>query len=462
MKLFRRFRRSAEPLDPAFGQLLGDLSGPVARISAEGVVATLDGSWRVEWGVLAGPEWKRAAEQVAVRQGRVDDAPVYETWMRVAGGDIIQRVGVLNNGSGRALCFEFENASPNAVVVAVAGRGIEQADADLSGVRLDGVCWIRPGVDAGAVVVDPDIWPAVETNPTAATARGEGDAAMLIPLPHRQTLSVMVTIDGDGTMRPSTPSEIAAGWRAVTANALELDVPDVQLDAAWRRVVGDLILAAGSSDPIVAGEAAWWLDLAGLPAEADRARANVLDAADRGDLDAEAAVVALRALASRELRQGEPSGLAQIAGPLAAISGARLDQATARLVARALQTDAPDAAADAAALVDELALDDRATVTPVAAGAERVLGHLFRDADLAGRLEMLPDVPAAWFGQSIDVRGMVTGLGTLSFSVRWHGERPAVLWERIGGPDDALLTCPGLDPSWSTSERAGEALLAAP
>lgn len=462
MGLLDRFRRRPAPLDPSFGQLIGDLAGPVARISSCGAVATLDRSWQIEWGVLAGPDWKQAANEAAVRQGRVDDAPVYETWMRVPGGDVIQRVGVLNDGQGRALLIEYENASPNAVVVATVGRGAGPIAAELSGVRVDGVCWIRPSVDAGAVVVSDDIWTAVEAGPTDASAAGEGDTAMLVPVPHRQSVSLTVTIDGDGRMRPASPTDIAAGWRAVTATALSVDVPDVDLAAAWRRVVGDLVLAAGSDDPIVAGEAAWWLDLAGLPGEADRARERLLDAADRGRLDSDGAVVALRALASRHLRHGGSSALPETAGPLARVAGDALDRTTADLVARALAGAAPDAAADAAALASRLPERSRPMQTPVAAGAERVLGHLFRDADLNDRIEMLPAVPEVWFGQPIDVRGMVTGLGTLSFSVRWHGDRPAVLWERTGGPDEAELICPGLDPSWSSRARSGEALLAAP
>jgi hypothetical protein len=57
--------------------------------------------------------------------------------------------------------------------------------------------------------------------------------------------------------------------------------------------------------------------------------------------------------------------------------------------------------------------------------------------------------------------------------VRWHGERPAVLWDVEPHNNDRLadlvagqvpfrLSVPGLDPAWSTSERRGEALLAAP
>ena len=285
---------------------------------------------------------------------------------------------------------------------------------------------------------------------------------MLIPVPHRQSVRLLLGVEGGLPTRPTTPEDIAAGWRAITDGALTVEVPDVDLVAAWRRVVGDLVLAAGDGDPIVAGEAAWWLDLAGLEAEADRARAQVLNAADRGRLDADGAVVALRALASKGLRHGNASALAETAGPLVRMAGSSLDATTARLVADALADRAPRAAADARRVAESASAPERTTTSPVAAGAERVLGHLFRDADLAGRIEMLPAVPETWFGQSIDVRGMVTGLGTLSFSVRWHGERPAVLWERIGGPDDAELTCPGLDPTWSSTERSGETLLATP
>ena len=48
--------------------------------------------------------------------------------------------------------------------------------------------------------------------------------------------------------------------------------------------------------------------------------------------------------------------------------------------------------------------------------------------------------------------------GRLSYALRWHGDRPALLWqcERPG----VTLTVPGLDPSFSTAEQSGEALLA--
>ena len=70
---------------------------------------------------------------------------------------------------------------------------------------------------------------------------------------------------------------------------------------------------------------------------------------------------------------------------------------------------------------------------------------------------MLDDWPREWIGQPIDVRDAPTRRGPVSCSVRWHGERPALLWE---GPADTTFTAPGLDPAWSSREARGEALLA--
>lgn len=75
---------------------------------------------------------------------------------------------------------------------------------------------------------------------------------------------------------------------------------------------------------------------------------------------------------------------------------------------------------------------------------------------------LLPTFPAAWAGQAVEAHELPTRLGTVGFAVRWHGERPALLWE-VGNPpaDRPLrLVAPGLDPDWTTTDPSGEALLA--
>ncbi|MEA3077108.1 MAG: hypothetical protein QOF60_2016 [Actinomycetota bacterium] len=87
---------------------------------------------------------------------------------------------------------------------------------------------------------------------------------------------------------------------------------------------------------------------------------------------------------------------------------------------------------------------------------------LVREVGASG-LALCSMLPAEWQGQNLEVHDAPTHHGLLSFAVRWHGDRPALLWDlrlREGAPP-VTLTAPGLDPSWSTTEAKGETLLAA-
>lgn len=104
---------------------------------------------------------------------------------------------------------------------------------------------------------------------------------------------------------------------------------------------------------------------------------------------------------------------------------------------------------------------------PLAAAAVVELVRAFALRVRGAEIALLPVVPESWFGHSIDVRDVPTPHGRVSYSVRWHGERPALLWELEPhdppGPDETVtITVPGLDPTFSTGERRGETLLAAP
>ena len=76
--------------------------------------------------------------------------------------------------------------------------------------------------------------------------------------------------------------------------------------------------------------------------------------------------------------------------------------------------------------------------------------------------ELLPSgIPSRWLGDNFEVHGIPTGpRSSVSFAVRWHGERPAALWEQQG--DVRRLSAPSIDSEWSTDDRSGEVLWAAP
>jgi len=84
---------------------------------------------------------------------------------------------------------------------------------------------------------------------------------------------------------------------------------------------------------------------------------------------------------------------------------------------------------------------------------------LLADETEPGVVTVLRELPPAWRGQPVDARGVPTRAGRLSYAVRWHGSRPAFLWE---APSGVRVRAPGLDPSWASTDPAGEALLAEP
>jgi hypothetical protein len=96
------------------------------------------------------------------------------------------------------------------------------------------------------------------------------------------------------------------------------------------------------------------------------------------------------------------------------------------------------------------------------AGAE--LLSFVRDllvCDVAGGVALASLVPDGWYGRAWEVHDAPTAAGGVSYAVRWHGDRAALLWEVTPHPGigKIRLTAPGIDPSWSTDERHGEALL---
>jgi hypothetical protein len=91
--------------------------------------------------------------------------------------------------------------------------------------------------------------------------------------------------------------------------------------------------------------------------------------------------------------------------------------------------------------------------------ARRLL--VLRDALVAsdtGGLTIAPRWPDEWLGHGVEVHHAPTRWGRLSYAVRWHGARPALLWEHDAG--DGVVLRSGLDPAWSTTAARGEALLA--
>lgn len=435
------------------------------------------------WAVGAEDRWHVAAEEAAVRTRLVDDMPVVATAMKVPGGDVVQQVAAFTGGAGRGVVVEFVNETPVPVSLALAVSGsVNRAGVRGSQLLVGGQTAVELGrVPGGAAAVsDGRVWNEVRSGPPPGDCQAssrEGLAAAVTVLPLARSVPLRVCLADGGASALGSPGEVAAGWQAMVARAASAELPDGTAVRAWRRGIAASILAAGGAEPEAAARAAIVLDRVGLPDEADRARAMVADAVERSPPQPEVAVVALRALASRRLRAGRDSGLAERAGPLAAAAGDRLDRLTLEQAAAVLEAEAPAAARDAHRLLvetprdsgprpaagDGLAAAVRDGITfggDGLAGIEAALDCLAAEAP--DHLVALPALPSDWEGAPLDVRGLATRHGLLSFSVRWHGSRPALLWELVTPtqrPSSTVAVRCGLDQSWQSEAPTGEALL---
>jgi hypothetical protein len=137
-------------------------------------------------------------------------------------------------------------------------------------------------------------------------------------------------------------------------------------------------------------------------------------------------------------------------------------------------------AADAVAVAGRVAADAVSRATPVdpwpatedglpggdvAALADRLCPVLdLAGCDSAAGVEVLGSVSPSWLGAAMDVRSLRCAWGSLSWSLRWHGERPALLWEieaaeGLGEDPAPTVRAPGLDPGFVGLGWSGEALL---
>lgn len=215
--------------------------------------------------------------------------------------------------------------------------------------------------------------------------------------------------------------------------------PDRPLDAAAVGVVVAAALgAADPSDPAVAAT----LDLV-------RAEGVVAGLGVRGGGPVEGWSPWLTALLARvEVATGDHRGLDRLRG-LAARSGGR--------AAWPALVDGPDVAAD-----PHEDHDPRATAAFLLAARALLVVERGPLPGPPDRLAVLPVFPPDWVGQGIELHDAPTAFGRFGFAVRWHGERPALLWDldqaTPGHP--FRLEAPGLDPAWSSTDPSGEALLA--
>lgn len=372
-----------------------------ASITAWGAIEPWDGSTSLDWHIAADDRWHSPAHEAAVRQRRIDGTAVIETRVRIPDGDAVQRVYSVPDRGGLTI-IEVENESPLPIAIAFTHGGLQS---------------VRP-----------------PTAPIEGITLPAGSVAF--PVGHHAVLTVAIAHDGSGAGALAgglpTAAGVVRGWLATAERASRLLLPDAALServvagrcelalvgpahpdddpVGFLIAVGQLVRMGEQPGPWVP-DVAHALELAAKSATHDWSLAAAIDAAER----------VLEAAGERRARRD-------------------LGAVRARLqIARPLPVEAP---ADHARF---LAWVERRVAEPLADGASLFPAGL----------------PAEWAGTNFEVYGVPTGAtSSVSFALRWHGERPAVLWEQSGRP--VTLSATTLAPEWHTTEPKGEVLWPVP
>jgi hypothetical protein len=368
-----------------------------ATITPWGGLEPWDGE-PLDWYVAADDRWHVPATEAAVRQRRVAGTPVTETRVRVPNGDVVQRIYSVVDAGGVTV-VEIENESTLPVAVAFDRRGV-LTERPVGDVPIEGI----------------DL----------------PDTAFVLPLGHRATVRIGVPHGGTGggrlPARLPTATQVVRGWTTLTERASRLVLPDGERGSALaERITAERSeLALGAVPHPVDDPVACCLALGELVRMGERAEHWLPEL-----VDAVAAV-------GREPGWDGDVALAAADRVLAAGEERRARRDLARILAGRMAAPPPTAVPDGLRVVPWI---ERLMCTDGA---------------------LLPaGLPSAWLGQPVEVHGVPTvGAATVSFAIRWHGVRPAVLWEQSGGPVE--LTSPALAPGWCSAAPTGEALWPAP
>ena len=398
-----------------------------AIVNERGSIRFNDGSPVLDWHIAADDRWHDPSTEPSVRQTRRAGVPVVETRLRIPGGDAIQRVYAVADAGGLVV-IEITNESTLPIAVAFT--------------RSDVVSSRTP-------------------SPRGAQGIELPAGSVVFPVAHGSTLRVAVC----------APLNVANE----TANVDVERLPSFeQLQKGWLKAVeqaGYVIVPEGAVAPLVARLRSDALILSGHEIE-DWAIGAGGDCAN----DPVAYILTLQEL----LRMGE-----KLTGDPAQIRvdhAARLAQSVETLlkenrkssilpwdVERALfaaqfvfsrmgENRAADDVAAAHLRMSSAAEPPNVMPTDIRAIAwvEEKMVAVQRDGSVQifGR-----GIPRLWLGANLECHRVSAGaLHTVSFGIRWHGEKPALLWE-VSGPAGVKLDAGLCDPTWSSVEPTGETLL---
>ena len=371
-----------------------------ASVSAWGAIDAWEQGGSLDWYIAADDRWHVPAAESTVRQVMVDGTPVIETRLRIPQGDAVHRAYCTADHGGLTV-IQVDNESPLPIAVAFTGMPVMSA---------------RPAADMTIEGID---LPA---------------DAVAFPVGHHASVTVAIAHDRPrAAVLPgsiASSAQVVRGWLQAAERASRLMLPDAAMSQAVVRERCQLLL----DGPPTAANA---------PVEFLLAVAQLVRMGSIADPWVPEIVEAVAALANNR-RDTELA--------------AALDAAE-RVCCSAGETRAVRDLATVRTRLVESRDTERQRPYPSGHGVRfvsAVEGYLATGADL-----FPGGVPAEWLGQNFEAHGVpVAPDASVSFALRWHGGRPAILWELTGAK--VTLSSQQMAPGWSTDQRTGETLWPVP
>lgn len=487
--LFRRPDSFEAQPDPAGGTVLASRDGTGrVHVDARGAITPLPGAHHergaqlercaLRWSVHTGDGWN---DGTALAQ-TLEAPAVIASVLDAAGGTIAARTAVGLVGAEPVAVCEITNHSDYAVAL---GLGLEPEASSAMLTLTDGVL-VADGSPIGLVDVAP------------RPAQEPGDPDVVIPLPHTATIRIVVPlvdpvefVAGAPLAERAVPAadDINRGWTRHLERGVRMSVGGDQA-ADIVDALAPLQRTLLSHGPPETDTWEWFVALCelGFIDDANRSLGELTDempaqtvfalgrwAELGGDLAQAEELVEPLARSAWTLRRTQHPVIVPMGWSVGMLAGA---------VRCAQAIDQPDVADELAALTE---IDARpaplATVADIRAelaaasltwswtdghhsshGAHvlRCARHLMVDESSVS-VDLIPTLPVAWRGEALEAHNMPIAAGSLSWGLRWHGPRPALLWELDRRSEARFeIRVPSVSSEWSSLDDSGETLLPDP
>ena len=375
----------------------------------------VDGEIRLRWFIAADDRWYEPARETTVRQRQVSGVPVIETRLKVPGGDAVQRVYGAANFGGVVIVETYNDSSlPFAVAF---DRG------DISTMRAP--------------------------SPTGVQGIDLPSGSVVFPVGHHATMRAAIRIGAAiKNSEQLTASELEAlpsyeqverGWLAALQTSSRVDLPELSWSTLLTQKRCEILLSEPQIFERQTDEVEFILDIAERVGMGDKAAQWASDVAV-------AAEKIIKRCAQNKIVQWDEDRAILAAGMVLDRAGeSRGRDDVARVWSRLVDTG----------VSREMSALTKSSSRGPAWIESQLVAHR-RD----GTIDICPrGIDESWLGVNFECHKLLaTPLHTISYAVRWHGERPALLWD-IDGPTGVRVVASAIDPSFSSTDIRGETLL---